>query len=110
MGHLLGDHFDQQVCIVKTALGTPSLAQDFRPPGSGAIGKSYTMLLQQIKDSLANLQNNFPDYTDESEYEVAGLVLNVGEQDTDAELYAKYLPLLIADLRKELRTANMPVV
>lgn len=110
LGHLLGDHFDQQVYIIKTALGTPSLAQDLRPPGSGATGKSYTMLLQQIKDSLANLQNNFPDYTDESGYEVAGLVLNLGEQDTNADLYADYLPMLITDLRKELNDANVPVI
>jgi hypothetical protein len=110
LGHILGDHFDQQVCIIKTALGTPSLAKDLRSPGTGQAGASYALLLSQINDSLAKLSDKFPDYTDQSGYEVAGLILNVGEQDTDAAVYAEYLPTFITDLRKDLKTASLPVV
>ena len=110
LGHILGDHFDEQVCIIKTALGTPSLAKDLRPPGTGQTGKAYKLLLSQIQDSLTKLQDKFPDYADDSEYEVAGLILNLGEQDSDVAVYAKYLPTLIADLRKDLKVAELPVV
>jgi hypothetical protein len=110
LGHVFGDHFDEQVCIVKTALGTPSVAKDLRPPSSGQAGKTYTLLLSQIKESMAKLADKFPDYTDETGYETAGLILNLGEQDTDAATYAEYLPKLITDLRKDLKTPNLPVV
>lgn len=110
LGHVLGDHFAEQVCILKTALGTPSLAENLRPPSSGATGNAYTLLVRQVSDSLAKLQDKFPDYTDESGYEVAGLILNLGEQDGDAAVYAEYLPTLITDLRKELKVADLPVV
>jgi Carbohydrate esterase, sialic acid-specific acetylesterase len=110
LGHILGDHFDEQVCIIKAAIGTPSLAEDLRSPGTGKTGRAYTQLQQQIRDSLAKLQGKFPDYTDESDYEIAGLVLNLGEQDTDVAAYAKYLPMLIQDLRKELKDPDLPVV
>jgi alpha-galactosidase len=109
LGHVLGNHFDEQVCIIKTTLGTPSLATDLRPPSSGETGKAYTTLITQIQDSLAHLRDKFPDYTDDAGYEFAGLVINLGEQDDKPELYAEYLPLLIKDLRKELKTPDLPV-
>lgn len=110
LGHLLGDHFDEQVCIIKTALGTPSLAKDLRSAGTGQIGTSYKLLLSQINDSLAKLQDNFPDYTDKSGFRISGLILNVGEQDTDVAIYAEYLPTFITDLRKDLKVPDLPVV
>jgi hypothetical protein len=110
LGHVLGDHFDEQVCIIKTALDTPSLATDLRSAGTGQIGASYKLLLTQINNSLAKLQDKFPDYTVQSGYEIAGLVLNLGEQDSDAAIYAEYLPTFITDLRKDLEVPDLPVV
>ncbi len=110
LGHALGDHFQEQVCILKTALGTPSLAKELRPPGTGQTGASYTLLLKQIRDSLATLQDKFPDYTEGAGYEIVGLVLNLGEQDADAAIYADYLPVLITDLRKDLEVESLPVI
>ncbi|MFP6766169.1 MAG: sialate O-acetylesterase, partial [Planctomycetaceae bacterium] len=97
-------------CIIKTTLGTPALANELRPPGSGQTGSSYTRLVQQVRASLGSLQDKFPDYTDEAGYEIAGLILNLGEQDQDPDLYAHYLPILIADLRKDLQVQELPVV
>ena len=34
-GHVMGDSFDSQVLLIKTAWGGKSLAVDFRPPSSG---------------------------------------------------------------------------
>ena len=34
-GHLMGEHFAEQVLIIKTAWGGKSLDVDFRPPSSG---------------------------------------------------------------------------
>ena len=42
-GHVLGDYFDNQVVLIKTAWGGKSLFQDFRPPSSGGTtGPYYT--------------------------------------------------------------------
>ena len=109
-GHVLGDHVEEQVCLIKTALGTPSLVADLRPPGSGQTGKSYAMLIQKIEESLANLQDKFPDFSEQSRYEIGGIVLNIGEEDTDAGTYAKYLERLIKDLRAEFHNDRFPVV
>lgn len=87
--------------MIKIALGTPSLVADLRSPGSGQTGKSYDMLIQKIEESLANLQDKFPDFSEQSRYEIGGIVLNLGEEDTDAGTYAKYLERLIKDLRAE---------
>jgi lysophospholipase L1-like esterase len=109
-GHVVGNHFDKQVLIFKTDLGNPSLAKDLRPPSSGATGPSYTLLLSQIANALAKMENSFPDYRTSTGYEIAGVVLNLGEADTDAKTYADYLPKLIADLRKDLKEPKLPFV
>jgi hypothetical protein len=113
-GHVLGNHFEQQVLIFKTALGNPSLAKDLRPPSSGATGAAYKLMQTQITTALAKMQDSFPDYTNKAGYEIAGLVLNLGEADgkldKDAKVYADYLPKLIADIRKDLSAPKLPVV
>ena len=113
-GMVLGDQLEQQVCIIKTALGTPSLTSDLASPSmtenGNQAGAAYLKLTQQIQDSLSSLSDKFPDYTDAAGYEIAGLVLNVGEQDSDPLLYGEHLKALIADLRSELKTEKLPVI
>ncbi len=110
IGHVLGDRFDEQVCVLKTTLGSPSLAKDLRPPSSGKPGKSYTNLIKQIRESLSKLEDKFPDYTEESRYEIAGLVLQLGENDPEPAEFVTHLPRLINDLRTDLKAAELPVV
>ena len=111
---VLGDQLEQQVCIIKTALGTPSLNSDLASPSmtksGNQAGAAYLKLTQQIQDSLSSLSDKFPDYTDAAGYEIAGVVLNVGEQDSDPLLYGVHLKTLIADLRSELKIENLPVI
>jgi hypothetical protein len=39
----MGDHFENQVLLIKTAWGGKSLYKDFRPPSSGGtVGSCYT--------------------------------------------------------------------
>ena len=73
-------------------------------------GTAYLNLTRQIQDSLSSLSDKFPDYTDEAGYEIAGIVLNLGEQDSDPQLYGEHLKAFIADLRSELKIEKLPFV
>ena len=73
-GHVMGDHFENQVLLIKTAWGGKSLFQDFRPPSSGgAVGPYYTKMIAEIRAALTNLPKEFPKY-DGGGFELAGFV------------------------------------
>ena len=113
-GHVMGDHFGNQVLLIKTAWGGKSLYQDFRPPSSGGqVGPYYTRMLEEVREALGNIGKHFPDY-DGRGYEIAGFVWFQGWNDmcTKAAVpeYEENLANLIKDVRKELRTPNLPVV
>ena len=62
----MGDHFHNQVLLIKTAWGGKSLYKDFRPPSSGGdVGPYYTKMLADIREALANLKTDFPSYDGE---------------------------------------------
>lgn len=80
-GHVMGDCFDNQVLLIKTAWGGKSLAKDFRPPSSGGqVGPYYTQMLKHVTDVLTNLDKYFPDY-DGRGYELAGFGWHQGWND-----------------------------
>ena len=114
-GHVLGDHFDEQVLLIKTAWGGKSLYSDFRPPSSGGIvGPYYSLMLAQVREALANLKQEFPSY-DGRGYELAGFVWYQGWNDgCDPEHavveYEQNLVHLIHDVRKELGVPKLPFV
>lgn len=113
-GHIVGDHFKEQVLIIKTAWGGKSLAGDFRPPSSGGkVGPFYTTMVNHVKDVLSNLETHFPDYRGQG-YTIAGFGWHQGwndglTHDTVAE-YEENLANLISDLRKSFGTPKLPVV
>jgi hypothetical protein len=114
-GHVVGDHFDEQVLLIKTAWGGKSLYKDFRPPSSGGeVGPYYTKMLDEVKTSLAQLEKDFPGYKGQG-YELAGFVWYHGWNDgVDPKHaipeYEQNLVNLINDVRKEWNTPRLPVV
>jgi hypothetical protein len=114
-GHVLGDYFENQVLLIKTAWGGKSLYEDFRPPSSGGkVGLYYTKMLAEVREALANLKTDFPGY-DGGGYEIAGFVWYHGWNDgVDPKQaipeYEENLVHLIQDVRKEFGVPNLPVV
>ena len=114
-GYLMGEHFPNQVLLIKTAWGGKSLYKDFRPPSSGGeVGPYYQKMITDIQEALANLKKDFPDY-DGKGYELAGFVWYQGWNDgvnpkTAVPEYEANLANLIRDVRKDLNAPNLPVV
>jgi Carbohydrate esterase, sialic acid-specific acetylesterase len=114
-GHVLGDHFDNHVLLIKTAWGGKSLYRDFRPPASGgAVGPYYTKMLTDIREALADLKTDFPSY-DGGGYELAGFVWYHGWNDgcepkTAVPEYEQNLVNFIHDVRKDLNSPRLPFV
>lgn len=114
-GHVVGNHFSNQVLLIKTAWGGKSLYRDFRPPGSGGtVGPYYTKMLAEIRAALANLKTDFPTYRNQG-YELAGFVWYQGWNDgvdpkNAIPEYEQNLANLIKDVRKDLHAPNLPFV
>ena len=114
-GHLVGDYFDEQVLLIKTAWGGKSLHTDFRPPSSGGeVGPYYTQMLQEVDKALKNLEADFPDYDADAGYEIAGCVWFQGWNDMIDERgraeYETNLVNLIEDVRAAWNVADLPVI
>lgn len=113
-GHVMGDYFDNQVLLIKTAWGGKSLAKDFRPPSSGGqVGPYYTEMLKHVKDVLGDIKKHFPGY-DGRGYELAGLGWHQGWNDRVNQgfndEYEKNLANFIRDVRKDLGVKDLPFV
>lgn len=113
-GHVVGDHFEEQVLLIKVAWGGKSLAVDFRPPSSGGeVGPSYKKLIDQVRAVLGDLEQHFPAY-DGQGFEIAGIGWHQGwndrvnQQFNDA--YEVNLAHFIRDIRKELDREKLPFV
>jgi alpha-galactosidase len=113
-GHVVGDHYDEQVLLLKVAWGGKSLAKDFRPPSSGGeVGPYYKELFQHVRDVLANLKTHFPQYAGQG-YEVIGFGWHQGWNDrvnqAYNDAYEENLANFIRDIRKELGIERLPFV
>ena len=113
-GHLVGEHFDDPVLLIKTAWGGKSLFQDFRPPTSGGkTGPYYRQMLAEIGEALSAAATDFPKLAGR-EMEIAGFVWFQGWNDmfndqARAE-YEQNLVNLIKDIRNHFSRADLPVV
>ncbi len=113
-GHVVGDHFDEPVLLIKTAWGGKSLYRDFRPPSSGGeVGPYYTQMIAEIRQALGDIESLFPNRKTH-DYELAAFVWMQGWNDMctpDAiPEYADNLVNLVNDVRKELRVPNLPAI
>ena len=114
MGHALGEHFDDQVLIIKTCWGGKSLAVDFRPPSAGGTtGTYYTKMITDIKSSISNIATEFPEYSGET-VELAGFIWfqgwNDGEKDSYKDEYESNLLNLIKDVTSDLDVPDLPIL
>jgi len=113
-GHVMGDHFENQVLLIKTAWGGKSLYEDFRPPSSGGtVGPYYTKMLTEIRAALAHLKSDFPSY--DGDDELAGFVWYQGWNDgcdpqRAVPQYEQNLVNFITDVRKDLNAPCLPFV
>lgn len=112
-GHVLGDHCQERVLIIKTSWGGKSLAKDFRPPSAGKTGPYYTKMIEQIHRVLKDIKNYVPGYEGQG-YEVSGFVWFQGWNDMiNKKFTAEYsdnMAHFIRDVRKELKRPSLPFV
>jgi alpha-galactosidase len=113
-GWIVGDYLDNQVLLIKVAVGGTSLAQNWRPPSSGGeVGGWYKEMIRSVKEQLQNLKTDFPDY-DGKGYEIVGFCWHQGWQDgcvdAMANEYEKNMVNFIKDIRKDLGIPNLPFV
>ena len=106
-GHVVGDHFESPVLLIKTAWGGKSLFQDFRPPGAGGdVGPYYLQMVAEVKDALETLAGD--------DYRLAGFVWMQGWNDMVSKeataQYAANLAHLARDVRAEFQTPALPFI
>jgi alpha-galactosidase len=117
-GHVVGDHYDEPVFIIKTAWGGRSLYRDFRPPSAGLpddttlgkflanaqknrpdatrdeieemFGADYRLMMREVRSALRDIDRAFPDARRRG-YEFAGFVWFQGWNDmVNEEATAEY--------------------
>lgn len=116
-GDVIGDSYDEQVLIIKTAWRGKSLSASFLPPSAmGGPGPSYTEMIHDINYVLneANLNKMFPAYSSMEGYDIAGFVWYQGWTDgrtnfSNGALYEENLVSLVGDVRRELGVPSLPV-
>jgi len=114
-GWVVGDYFENQVLLIKVAVGGTSLAGDWRPPSSGGtVGPWYTNMINGVKEQLNNLKKDFPSYDESAGYVIAGFGWHQGWQDgcaqNMADEYEKNMANFIRDVRKDFDVPQLPFV
>ncbi len=132
-GHVIGDHHEEPVLILKTSQGNRSLGWDFLPPGSeryefgGKIyagykdrapswnkgtepkpvnwyaGKQYDDCVTAAQQVLDNFDTEFPHWEGRG-YEIAGFVWWQGHKDTGSAVHAQHYEKNLVRLIKTLRS------
>lgn len=137
-GTVVGDHYGEQVLLIKTAWGGRSLYRDFRPPGAGLpadaalqkmladlrkqkgkagstlddvkkpFGAAYRAMLAEVNGTLADLKTHFPAYAGQG-YELAGVVWFQGWNDMiSADATAEYAANLAHFIRDVRKDFKSP--
>jgi len=122
-GHVVGDHYEGDVLIIKTAWGGKSLAVDFFPPGesgykkppisAGDSGYYYVQMLSIVNEVLDNLGDYVPPYEGQG-YEIMGFGWHQGWNDRinqeANDAYRENMIQFIKDVRKDLGEPKLPFV
>jgi alpha-galactosidase len=116
-GHVMGYYHDEQILLIKTAMGNRALGFDFRPPSSGRNAPDskwesleYRLMIEGVHKTLDNIKDIVPGYKGQG-YEIAGFVWWQGHKDGyTPELVVEYesnLTNLINDVRAEFKAPKM---
>jgi len=127
---------NEPILLIKDAWGGKSLMVDFRPPSAGELddeknkdkaGRYYKLLIEHVKEVLADPKTVYPEYNAEDGYELAGFVWFQGFNDMvgsyprtepekgkksgkDYSEYSRLLACFIRDVRKDLNAPKLPFV
>ncbi|OYV05105.1 MAG: hypothetical protein CFE26_13340 [Verrucomicrobiales bacterium VVV1] len=127
---------NEPILLIKDAWGGKSLKVDFRPPSGGEIedekskdkaGVYYKLLIEHVKEVLADPKKVYPNYDPKEGYELSGFVWFQGFNDLvgsypavdpakgkkgtkDYSEYSRLLACLIRDVRKDLSAPKLPFV
>jgi len=131
-GHVMAQHHDEPVLIIKASQGNRSLGWDFLPPGSerfevdGMIyagykdsparwekgtepepinwyaGKQYDDCFNEAKSALKNFDSTFPHWAGR-DYEIAGFVWWQGHKDSGSSVYQQRYEQNLVQLINVLR-------
>jgi len=129
-GHVLGNHCDEQVLLIKCAWGGQAIAMTFRPPSSGLpedatlqqmyerakkkrpdltmdefkaiFGSRYRQILTEVKEVLSNLKENFPGYRGQG-YEIAGFFWHQGWNDGCSREFTQEYEKNMTNFIKDMR-------
>jgi len=123
IGHVLGDAMDNEIIILKSAVGGTTLHRQWRSPSAvkragGEVGPLYNIMMRRAHNLLANLHDLYPPYRGQG-FELGGFIWFQGENDTCAkeedgtgfwEFYQDNLTDLIHDVRTDLGAPELPVL
>ena len=132
-GIYMQKHLNEPILIIKDAWGGKSLLVDFRPPSAGtppdtlgekakaSAGANYKLMMDHVKEVLADPKKVCPVYDPKAGYELAGFIWFQGFNDLvgpypggktskDYSEYSRLLSCLIRDVRKDLNAPGMPFV
>ncbi|MGI9244961.1 MAG: sialate O-acetylesterase, partial [Verrucomicrobiales bacterium] len=139
IGHVLGDHFDEPVLLIKCAWGGQAIGMTFRPPSAGMpdyldekfqkaqkkqaelsldefkerFGSRYRQTLAEVEEVVSNLEKEFPDLGGQG-FELAGFFWHQGWNDgCDRQFTQEYesnMTHFIEDMRKDLGNESLPFV
>jgi hypothetical protein len=129
-GHVMGNHYDEQVLLIKCAWGGQAIGMTFRPPGSGLpedatlqemyakakkknanltmdefkaiFGSRYRQTLSEVKDVLSNLKEHFPGYQGQG-YEIAGFLWHQGWNDGCSKQFSQEYEKNMTHFIKDMR-------
>jgi len=132
-GMSLAQKIDAPVLLIKTSWGGKSLHYNFRPPSAGPYqlnekeaasdkvekikadaGLNYRMMIEQVDQVLANLQEHHPEYNADAGYDLAGFVWFQGFNDQFSpefrDNYKDNMITFVKDVRRHYKSAEMPFV
>lgn len=129
-GMVVGDHFGEQVLLIKTAWGGRSLFRDFRSPSAGfpeqkvlqqmfanqrkknpdttlndvkkPFGASYRAMLDEVFTTVHDLKKHFPAYQGQG-YEFAGFIWFQGWNDMISVDYTREYTVNLTHFIKDVR-------